>query len=881
MENSADQDQRVMSILAAALKRPASERGVFLEGECQGDAELLHEVTEAIDWEERMGGFLREPLITCPQIDRPFHPGDVVAGRFEIIREVGEGGMGVVYEAFDRKRSQRMCVKTAKLGFRRALSPELEGALKVRHPNICVVNEIHTAQTPGGEVDFLTMEFLEGETLSARLATQGRLSPEDALAVARQLCAAVAEAHRSGIIHRDLKSGNVMLCRASDGTMRAVITDFGLAGETSDFADGLGTPRYMAPELWRGETATKRSDVYALGVVLYELCTGLGPGTHPAPPTSCVQELDSRWDRAVMPCLSALATDRPDASEVLSRIERKPRSKAPLAAAGIVLALTALGAAIPGVRGAVMSRLYPPNVRLAILPLDAAPAETVTGGGALQEAAERIRRLQGSGSTFVVIAPTDALNQGIHNPDQARAVLHATHALQTSIRREGDQWLVHGAVLNLDTKVQVREFSGSYTAATLANLPVALAGAVSAALRLRSASSPETLNPAAVGPYFSGLYYLRRDRRSFEEAIPQFQEAARLDPRSPLPPAGIAEAYIQKYLTISDRKSLEEAQHSLATAQSLNPDSLRVLLVAGLLDQTAGRYQKALEEYRWVQEREPRNTDALRNIARVYDLMDMPDRAIATYQQAIALEPAYYAAYSDLAYLYYFRGKYPDAAEQYRNTIARAPGAVQAYINLGAVMIDLGRYGEAEQALTASLRIKETESALNNLGAIRAYQKRDAEAADFYRRAIALNGRDFVYPLNLGDSCRRLGRAAEAVAAYRSGWKLALNDLKQNPSSGYSRAFVAYFAARLGDRARAEEEIGQALQLSPGDGKVIRRAVLTFQSLGLTGRALDALANATPELLRELGRHPDLAELQANPRFNQLTGNAGTHTGGR
>jgi tetratricopeptide (TPR) repeat protein len=326
---------------------------------------------------------------------------------------------------------------------------------------------------------------------------------------------------------------------------------------------------------------------------------------------------------------------------------------------------------------------------------------------------------------------------------------------------------------------------------------------------------------------------------------------------------------------------LEDARHSLTTAQNLNPDSLRVLLVAGLLDQTAGRYEKALEEFRRVQEREPRNTDALRNIARVYDVMDMPDRAIAAYQQAIALEPAYYAAYSNLGYLYYMRGKYPEAVEQFRNSIARAPGVVQSYINLGAVMLDLGRYAEAEEVLAASLRIKETESALNNLGAIRAYQKRDTEAADFYRRAIALNGRDFVYSLNLGDSCRRLGRAAEAVAAYRSGWKLALNDLKQNPSSGYSRSFVAYFAARLGDRARAEDEIGQALHFSPRDSKVIRRAALTFVALGMTDRALDALTNATPELLRELSRHPDLAELQANPRFNQLTGNAGTHTGGR
>src|SRR4051794_13672288 len=232
MENSADQDQRMMSLLAAALKRPASERDSFLQHECGDDLDLLQEVTEAIDWEERMGSFLREPLVACPEMDRPFQPGEVVAGRFEIVREVGEGGMGVVYEAFDRKRSQRICVKTAKLGFRRVLSPELEGALKVRHPNICVVNEIHTAHTPGGDVDFLTMEFVEGETLASHLASHGKLSPVDALTVARQLCSAVAEAHRSGIIHRDLKSGNVMLCRSADGSLRAVITDFGLAGGT-------------------------------------------------------------------------------------------------------------------------------------------------------------------------------------------------------------------------------------------------------------------------------------------------------------------------------------------------------------------------------------------------------------------------------------------------------------------------------------------------------------------------------------------------------------------------------------------------------------------------------------------------------------------------
>src|SRR4051794_10829820 len=139
MEHSAEHDQRVMSLLSAVLKQPAEQRHIYLETECHGDRELLEEVNESLEWEERMGGFLAEPLIAFPEIDRPFGPGQTLGGRFEIIREVGEGGMGVVYEAFDRKRQHRICIKTAKIGFRRALSPELEGAQRVRHPNICMV----------------------------------------------------------------------------------------------------------------------------------------------------------------------------------------------------------------------------------------------------------------------------------------------------------------------------------------------------------------------------------------------------------------------------------------------------------------------------------------------------------------------------------------------------------------------------------------------------------------------------------------------------------------------------------------------------------------------------------------------------------------------
>src|SRR5215813_10229130 len=183
-----DRDEQLMHLAAEALRTPAPQREEFLRRACQQDGDLYSEVSEIVAWEERMGGFMRDPLvgfIDLEELDRPFKPGQVVSERFEILREVGHGGMGVVYEAYDRKRQQRIAIKSPKLGFER-LSPELRGALKVRHPNVCLVNEIHTTTTDLGELDFLTMEFLDGETLLSRLV-RGPLEPEEAQQLARQL----------------------------------------------------------------------------------------------------------------------------------------------------------------------------------------------------------------------------------------------------------------------------------------------------------------------------------------------------------------------------------------------------------------------------------------------------------------------------------------------------------------------------------------------------------------------------------------------------------------------------------------------------------------------------------------------------------------------
>src|SRR6266566_7179992 len=183
MQTSPERDERVMNIVSRARRHLPAEREPFLRSACETDSRLYQEVAETLEWEDRMGTFLQQPLVALTVMGRAFRPGEVIDGRFEIVRTIGEGGMGVVYEAIDRKRNLRIAIKSAKPGFQRLLSPELEGALKVRHPNICLVNQIHTTKTDAGEVDFLSMEFLQGETLSSYLAKKGKFDPAAALEI--------------------------------------------------------------------------------------------------------------------------------------------------------------------------------------------------------------------------------------------------------------------------------------------------------------------------------------------------------------------------------------------------------------------------------------------------------------------------------------------------------------------------------------------------------------------------------------------------------------------------------------------------------------------------------------------------------------------------
>jgi serine/threonine-protein kinase len=424
-------------------------------------------------------------------------------------------------------------------------------------------------------------------------------------------------------------------------------------------------------------------------------------------------------------------------------------------------------------------------------------------------------------------------------------------------------------IIELAHDTRLREFSGQYSDGTVGELPAALAGTVSLALHLQRNPS-EQISSTATPFYDRGLYFVRSDKYSYDDAIPLLEQAAKLDPHSPLPLAALVEAEVGKFGLTKDKSHLEAARQRLSQAEALNPDSVTVRLAAGMLNEATGQSEKALQDYRRVQELEPRNVEASLRIGQIYDSLNMYDEALESYRKAIDLEPGYYEGYEWLGTFYYYRGKLAEAADAFQQAIERAPGRYGAYMNLGAVLDVLGRDEEAIASLKKSLAIKKTARALNSLGAVLAYQQRDRDAVEYYRQAVEMEPGNYKYFMNLADSERRLGQAQDARQTYKQGKKLVLAELQENPHLGPTRAYLAYFKTRLGDRDGAEEEMAEALQVSPNDTQVIRSAILSYDALGLKEKAFAIAHSAPADLLNELRRHPDLAEFSGDPRFLEL-----------
>jgi tetratricopeptide (TPR) repeat protein/tRNA A-37 threonylcarbamoyl transferase component Bud32 len=639
-----------------------------------------------------------QPTVATPQstprtfAPKPpvFAPEALLAGRFRIVRFIARGGMGEVYEAEDQVLGERVALKTIRSDVasdQRSMERflrEVHLSRSVTHPNVCRIFDVFHHDG----LHFLTMELLPGETLAERLTRVGRLSPADTLPLVEQMAGALGAAHEAGVIHRDFKSGNVMLVPDDrrPGQIRVVVTDFGLA--RSSRRDGrsaaplteteavLGTPDYMAPEQIEGRELTPAADIYALGIVMYEMVTGEPPFQGDTPlsvalkklkeaapsPRKEAPDLPPVWEKTILRCLERLSADRyATTADVVAALhgeavaagpgERRRRLRLAFAAAAILLAGAAAffllrmrpshSAPRPGATAA-----RAPRRAIAVLGFknlagrpDAAWVSTALSEMLTTElaAGEKLRAISSEdvARMRIDLALPEADTLGRETLARIRGNLGADLVLLGSYLATGPD---SAGALRVDLRLQdaaagetIAVVSEKGTEADLDGVVTRAGARLREKLGLAAVSAAEAVavraslpsNPEAARLYAEGLAKLRLFEDDAARGL--LEKAVAADPRHALAHSALAAAWSGLGY---DARALAEAKQAFDLSGELGRETR--LLIEGRYRAMGNEWERAIEIYRSVFTFFPDDLDYGLQLARAETRAGKPKEALAT-----------------------------------------------------------------------------------------------------------------------------------------------------------------------------------------------------------------------------------------------------------
>jgi tetratricopeptide (TPR) repeat protein len=486
----------------------------------------------------------------------------------------------------------------------------------------------------------------------------------------------------------------------------------------------------------------------------------------------------------------------------------------------------------------------------------------------LDEASKRLRRLKGRRIRLTVIPPSDAAQNKVDSPEKAAKLLGATHILTGSLRWDRGRAFVQAFLVDAQSHLPRKEWTGEYQVEKLGDVPVALAGMVTGALRLPPLAVAAAVNAVGYADFTIGVGLLQSDR---DDALPLLERAVKADADSPLTYARLAEAQMMKFRHTNDATWLNRAMVSLGNARQRNPDVAEVWFVSGMMNQSAGAYETARDDVRRGLELEPQSGDGWRLLGRIYVESNHFADALAAYQKGEEVQPGHLKNYQGLCSLYSDLGNYQEGIPQCLKLVALAPDLAASHLQLAVAYGNWGHYVDAETESRVALKLSPTSTlAFQILAIVLAFQGRYPESISYSQQALVTDFPSHLQYLNLGQTLRWAKMPLEASDAYRKGVAKADAQLAKNSRDGIVRARLAYMCSRLNERSRAESEAGLAQLDSRGSVEVIRYLIMTYEVLGERDHALALAQTAPEEALQRLSRSPDMADLRADSRFQAL-----------
>jgi TolB-like protein/tetratricopeptide (TPR) repeat protein len=812
---------RIKAVFLAALERPDSERSAYVAEACAGDAELRNEIESLLASDEAAASFCETPAagllgaeLLRPGLEpAPRLPAGTRLGAYEISAFIAAGGMGEVYRARHTVLGRQVAIKTVGAQIsdgaaRRRLIREAKHASVLAHQNICAIYEV-------GEVDgvpFIVMEYADGRPLSD--IVRERVPPLGvALNYGIQIAVALEHAHQQGIVHRDLKSSNVVI--GPDGT--AKVLDFGLSRRlpgkeggmsrewTTTTHDALaGTLSHMAPEVLRGERADVRSDVWALGVLVYELATGELPfkgrtpfetssailGDPPKPMSvsvplalrlvierCLVKDPDGRYQRAraVIDALEAIRRRR--AWPVLGPLLISARRRTLYAAAAAVVLLPGLVIVSGRLRAEFEAGFVRRVSTLALLPLENATgdpradyyADGITDALITQLGAATDVRVLSRASTARVAGRAKTVNE---IGAQLGADVIAKGALRRAAERVAlDLQLVRasdGRVLWSETY----ERDAREVLALQADVVRGLAMAVQ--LTLRPAARERLATVRAVSPdvyeaYLKGRYeWNKRTPTSLRIAVEQFTRAVELDPTYAPAHAALADCFnllgTVGVGTGSPWEFRPRAEAEAIKALQIDPYSAEAHAALGYVWHYQWRWADAERQFRRAIELNPSYSMARIWYANLLMSRSRMKEAVEQVLVARDLDPFSLIVNTNVGWVLDYAGRYEEAIAHLQYTIELDSDYVQARWRLARALMAAGRLAEAREQGDRLVALSDSSPpALSMVVNISARAGRRDEARALLGRLLERSRREYVPPASVADAFRAVGELDSAV----------------------------------------------------------------------------------------------------------------------